>query len=285
MKRTILSILVASSIFSNGAEIIAHRGDSSYAPENSAEAVTMALKNGADYVEFDVWQTNAGELICLHCESQLQRLSGVYKNIADITPEDRKKLNLATGKYAHLKTVRIPLLVEVLKKLPKNAKIVFDSKNARTPDYYKKASQAYAEAKVDPSNTLFYTYSATEVRKYFPNSKCIRFLLPKQEGDTFQNSNKYFATNTPKDKYILKPLNPKKFAQRAKKDGFDALGIMSLHVKPNSDAFAKLCADLKSEGLYLIVWTVNNAEEAKAFAKNVDAITTDDIKTIKEALK
>ena len=285
MKKTILSILFASSIFSYGAEIIAHRGDQRYAPENSAEAVSSALRNGADYVEFDIWQTKSGEQISLHCESQLRRLSGVFKKVEDITPEDRKKINLAEREYKHLKTVRIPLLVDVLKALPKNAKIVFDAKNGRSPDYYKKASQAYAEAKMDASNTLFYTHSPAEVKKYFPNSKCIKFLLPKQEGDTFQQSNKYFATNTPKDKYILKPLDAKKFAKRAKKEGYEALGIMSLHVKPSSQAFKKLCEDLKSEGLYLIVWTVNNPEEAKAYSKIVDAITTDDIRKIKEALK
>lgn len=285
MKKTILSILFTTSIFSYGAEIIAHRGDPSYAPENSVEAVCAALRNGADFVEFDIWQTNAGELISLHCESQLKRLSGYYKKVEEITPQDRKTLNLASGKYAHLKTVRVPLLVEVLKALPKNPKIIFDAKNGRTPDYYKKVAQAYAEANVDASNTLFYTHSPAEVKKYFPNSKCIRFLLPKQNGDTFQQSNKYFATNTPKDKYILTPLNPKKFAQRAKKDGYYALGIMSLHVNPKSEAFRKLCAELKSEGLYLIVWTVNNADEAKAYSEIVDAITTDDIKTIRESLK
>ena len=108
-------MLLASSVFSYGAEIIAHRGDQSYAPENSAEAVCSALRNGADYVEFDIWQTKSGEQISLHCESQLRRLSGIYKKVEDITADDRKNINLAEREYKHLKTVRIQLLVEVLK--------------------------------------------------------------------------------------------------------------------------------------------------------------------------
>ena len=285
MKKAILSILLASTLTSYSAEIIAHRGDWTYAPENTVEAVVSALKNGADYVEFDIWQTDSGELISSHCEHQLRTLAKFYKKVTEITPDDRKTINLATGKYAHLKTIRVPLLVDLLKALPKNAKIVFDAKNGRTPDYYKKVAQAYADAKLDPTNTLVYTHSAKEVKKYLPTAKCIRFLLPKQEGETFQQSNKYFTEKTPKDKYILQPLDAKKFAKQAKADGYDAVGIMSFHVNPNSKAFAKLCEDLKSEGLYLIVWTVNNGDEAKAYDKIVDAITTDDIYTIVKSLK
>ena len=43
MKKAILSILFASTIFSNGAEIIAHRGDWTYAPENTVEAAQLTI--------------------------------------------------------------------------------------------------------------------------------------------------------------------------------------------------------------------------------------------------
>ena len=100
-----------------------------------------------------------------------------------------------------------------------------------------------------------------------------------ENSETLQNLvNAFAGESQARNRYTM-------YAKIAKKEGYEALGIMSLHVKPSSQAFKKLCADLKSEGLYLIVWTVNNAEEAKAYSEIVDAITTDDIRKIKEALK
>jgi len=283
MKKTILAISLLCPLAALAVDIVAHRGDMQAAPENTAEAVAAAVKNGADFAEFDVWQTQSGEMICLHHEVQLQQLAKCYKKIVEITPEDRAKINLASGKYAHLKTVRIPLLAEVLKAMPKNGKIVFDSKNARTPDYFKKAAAAFDEAGFDKSNAMFYTYDARETKKYFPNSKCILFLLPKQEGEKFLQANRWFCDTTPKNLYTLTPLDTKAFAKSAKSRGFDAVGIMETYVDPNSKAFAGLCADLKREGLYVMVWTVNDPARAKAFAKVADSITTDELYKILEA--
>jgi glycerophosphoryl diester phosphodiesterase len=46
--------------------VIAHRGASTQAPENSLAAFELALQQGADMVELDVRRTADGELICFH---------------------------------------------------------------------------------------------------------------------------------------------------------------------------------------------------------------------------
>lgn len=46
--------------------IIAHRGDSAHAPENTLAAIMAAGVAGADWVEVDVQMTSDGHLICLH---------------------------------------------------------------------------------------------------------------------------------------------------------------------------------------------------------------------------
>jgi glycerophosphoryl diester phosphodiesterase len=50
----------------NQALVIAHRGASRLAPENSLEAVDLAIRLGADMVEFDVRRTRDGVLIAHH---------------------------------------------------------------------------------------------------------------------------------------------------------------------------------------------------------------------------
>ncbi|MBN2781577.1 MAG: hypothetical protein JXR21_06405, partial [Candidatus Marinimicrobia bacterium] len=46
--------------------IIAHRGFSSAAPENTLTAFKKAIESGADYFELDVHQSRDGKLVVIH---------------------------------------------------------------------------------------------------------------------------------------------------------------------------------------------------------------------------
>src|SRR5579885_275964 len=52
--------------------LIAHRGDSSHAPENTLEAARLGFEAGADAWEFDVQMTRDGVPVVLHDESLLR---------------------------------------------------------------------------------------------------------------------------------------------------------------------------------------------------------------------
>lgn len=47
-------------------DVIAHRGSSGVAPENTAAAITAAIKQRADFVEIDVQRTKDGRLVNFH---------------------------------------------------------------------------------------------------------------------------------------------------------------------------------------------------------------------------
>lgn len=49
--------------------IWAHRGASAYAPENTLEAIELALRMGADGIELDVHRTRDGKLVVIHDET------------------------------------------------------------------------------------------------------------------------------------------------------------------------------------------------------------------------
>lgn len=49
-----------------GVAVIAHRGASAYAPEHTNAAYTLAIDQGADYIEQDVQLTKDGQLVVLH---------------------------------------------------------------------------------------------------------------------------------------------------------------------------------------------------------------------------
>lgn len=62
--------------------LIAHRGASAYAPENTLPAYRLAIEQGADYVEQDLQITRDGELVCLH-DLTLERTTDVARIFPD----------------------------------------------------------------------------------------------------------------------------------------------------------------------------------------------------------
>ncbi|HST23912.1 MAG TPA: glycerophosphodiester phosphodiesterase family protein, partial [Blastocatellia bacterium] len=50
----------------NNLLLVAHRGASGYAPEHTLAAYTLAIEQGADFVEQDLQLTKDGHFVCLH---------------------------------------------------------------------------------------------------------------------------------------------------------------------------------------------------------------------------
>ncbi len=64
--------------------IIAHRGATAYAPENSFEAIEKAVTLGLEGVEIDLRRTKDGQLVCFHDES-VARLTGKKLKVSSLT--------------------------------------------------------------------------------------------------------------------------------------------------------------------------------------------------------
>src|SRR4051794_8830606 len=46
--------------------VTAHRGAQEHAPENTLEAFAIAIRDGADWVELDIFTTKDGQLVVIH---------------------------------------------------------------------------------------------------------------------------------------------------------------------------------------------------------------------------
>ncbi|MGW7436813.1 glycerophosphodiester phosphodiesterase [Streptomyces sp. NPDC054849] len=68
-----------------GPVVYAHRGASAYAPENTLEAVDLAMQLGFDWVENDVQRTKDGELVVIH-DDTLARTTDVEQLFPDRKP-------------------------------------------------------------------------------------------------------------------------------------------------------------------------------------------------------
>ncbi|MCQ8211062.1 glycerophosphodiester phosphodiesterase [Cetobacterium somerae] len=98
-------------------EILAHRGASGTAPENTIAAFKKALVDGCDGFEFDVQQTKDGEIVVFH-DWTLERTSNGNGYLRDHTLEELKKLDVGSWFNDNFKGEKIPTLEETLNIIP-----------------------------------------------------------------------------------------------------------------------------------------------------------------------
>lgn len=96
---------IYQTLYTPNTLIIAHRGDTKNAIENTLPAFKNAAKNGADYAELDVLETKDHQFVVFH-DSTLRRLAGQNDRIQDLTADQLTKIELRSGNYrAHIPTL------------------------------------------------------------------------------------------------------------------------------------------------------------------------------------
>lgn len=112
----ILAMLVPMSLHA-APLIIAHRGASADAPENTLASIREAWKQQADGAEFDIRLTKDGKIVLMHDDST-KRTTGKDLLVKEHTLEELRKLDAGSWKGEKWKGEPVPLLEEVLKELP-----------------------------------------------------------------------------------------------------------------------------------------------------------------------
>lgn len=97
--------------------IVAHRGASRDAPENTIPAFELAWKQGADAVEGDFHLTRDGEIVCIHNKTT-QKVAGLDLVVAESTLHDLKQLDVGAWFGSRWKGTTIPTLTEVIQTVP-----------------------------------------------------------------------------------------------------------------------------------------------------------------------
>ena len=110
---TIGAIAFGSVRLEDDVAIMAHRGSSSAAPENTMAAFRQAIADGADWIELDVQETADGEVVVLH-DSDFMKLAGDKLKIWDATMDDLKNIDIGSRFAPQFKEERVPTLGEVL---------------------------------------------------------------------------------------------------------------------------------------------------------------------------
>lgn len=107
--------------------IVAHRGASYDAPENTIAAFELAWKQGADAIEGDFHLTKDNQIVCVH-DPDMKRTAGSKRIVADSTFDELRKLDVGSWKARRFAGQRIPTLAEVCVTVPAGKKLFFEVK-------------------------------------------------------------------------------------------------------------------------------------------------------------
>lgn len=110
---TLAWLLLQRLSFEDTTEIMAHRGASATAPENTLAAVQQAIDSGAHWVEIDVQETADGEVVVIH-DSDLKRIGGSPLTVAGSTLAQLRQVDIGSRFGREFAKQRIATLEEVL---------------------------------------------------------------------------------------------------------------------------------------------------------------------------
>lgn len=101
--------------------IVAHRGASHDAPENTLPAFRLAWNQGADAIEGDFHLSKDGHIVCIH-DDNTKKVAGKKLDVSQSTLAELKQLDVGAYRGKQFKGTRIPTLTEALATVPQTSK-------------------------------------------------------------------------------------------------------------------------------------------------------------------
>lgn len=247
--------------------IIAHRGNSSEAPENTMPSFLQAWQIPHVNAELDIHLTADGQLVVCH-DATVKRTTGVEGVIAKMTLAEIQKLDAGAWKSAQYAGTKMPALDEVIASIPSDRRLFIEIKSGleTMPAFDAAMTRAYAAGKqAEQMPIISFSYDVCKaVKKNHPELKVYWLSSFKKDKDTQQWS--------PTIAEIV---------EKAKSASLDGVDLAAKEPLMNADAVKQI----RDAGLALYTWTVDEADVAAKLAElRVDGITTNKPAFIKNKL-
>jgi glycerophosphoryl diester phosphodiesterase len=142
-------------------EIIAHRGASHDAPENTLAAMRLAWEQGADAIECDVHLTRDGELAVMH-DDDTERTAGERHVVADATLAELRQCDVGRWKDPKFSGEKIPTLDEVLALVPPGKRAFIEIKGG--PAAVDPLLRTFARSGLAPQQLVVISFDFETVR-------------------------------------------------------------------------------------------------------------------------
>ena len=244
--------------------VIAHRGSSAQAPENTLPAFQLAWAQGADGIEADFQLTKDGHIVCFH-DKDTKRLAGRQLTVADATLEELRQLDVGSiqpqaaeralrswngDKY---KGTRIPIIAEVFATVPRGKKIFIEIKCGR--EIVDPLLRELASSGLTPDQVFVICFESAVL-------KSLKERDPKWQTAWLCSFDKR-ANGKPRNApaRVIKTLRE-----------LNAAALMS----GGGEVDKNLLGQIRSAGIEHYVWTINDPKLAATYrAQGADAIITD----------
>jgi glycerophosphoryl diester phosphodiesterase len=231
--------------FAEPFQVIAHRGASDLAPENTLASVELAWRLGADAVEVDVQLTRDHRIVAIH-DPTTDRTAGRHWEVATTDSTCLRRLDVGRYKHPRFTGERIPYLEEVLPTIPSGR-------------------QLFIEIKCGPE------ILAPLAEMLAGSDKCTQIVLISFDLDTMTAAKELFP-DVPAywlhDKRVFASYDPS-LVRQAQAWGLNGLDV---HWTGLTRRFIRA---VKAAGLKLYVWTVDNPAQARRLQTlGADGITT-----------
>ncbi len=142
-------------------KIIAHRGASHDAPENTLAAFKLAWEQQADGIEGDFYLTPDNRVVCIH-DKTTKRTAGTEVKVVETPYPELAKLDVGVWKDAKFRGERIPTLEEVLDAVPAGKYFFVEIKDG--PRIVEPIAKILAEKKADPAKVVLISFDAEVVK-------------------------------------------------------------------------------------------------------------------------
>lgn len=256
-------LVMCAALSGNPPEIVAHRGESADAPENTLAAFNLAWERKVPAIELDIHLSKDGKLVVIH-DKDTERTSNVKKVIKTSTWAELKDVDVGAWKDPKFKGEKLCLLEDALATIPKGGRCFIEVKiGAEVTPALVKAVRGSGKSNAQLCVISFQADAVESAKKELPEIPAYYLASFKQDKET--------KAWTPSIDEIIAT------AKHIKADGVD-LGYKG----PIDAALAKKVRDA---GLGLYFWTVDDEAPARKLVElGADGITTNKAQWLGEIL-
>lgn len=242
-------------------EIIAHRGDSHAAPENTMASVESAWQKEADAVEVDVFLSADNRVVAIH-DKTTERTGDIDLPVRETGSEELRTVDVGSFKGAEFAGEKIPFLEDIIVSVPEQKRLFIEVNDPERaiPPIRELIQQS---GKQDQMVIISFSLEVVKASKeQMPEVPAYWLRSARRDQDTGEYQ--------PIDTALL---------EQVKEHNLDGLDVNYRGVTP------ELIEASRKAGLKLFVWTVNESADISALVEQgVDGITTDRITRAQNAL-